>query len=105
MWSRTRTRSRTRNNSCSLLCDSHGDSHVRLGEGATTYSQPLMCSFSMLFNYLNILKQGGLQGVQLFAAQSLPQRFAGLSYYDQHSHTVTHTASPRFQPFSPQGGG
>jgi hypothetical protein len=46
-----------------------------IGEGATTYSQPLACSFAMLYNYLNILKQGGLNGVELFAAQALPSFF------------------------------
>ncbi len=47
-----------------------------LGEGATTYSQPLDQSFATLYNYLNILKQTGLNGVKLFAKQSLPDFFA-----------------------------
>ena len=46
-----------------------------LGEGATTYSQPLDQSFATLYNYLNILKQTGLNGVQVFAKQSLPDFF------------------------------
>ena len=48
-----------------------------LGEGATTYSQPLATtgSFASLYNYLNILKQTGLNGVQVFAKQSLPDFF------------------------------
>jgi hypothetical protein len=46
-----------------------------LGEGSTTYSQPIACSFAMLYNYLDILKECGLQGVQLFVAQALPAFF------------------------------
>lgn len=43
-----------------------------LGEGATTYSQPLDSSYAMAFNYINILKYSGLAGVDVFAKQSLP---------------------------------
>jgi hypothetical protein len=46
-----------------------------IGEGATTYGQPLDNSFAMLYNYLNILAEGGMLGVSVFIKQSLPDLF------------------------------
>lgn len=46
-----------------------------LGEGATTYSQPLDASFATLYNYIDILAETGLAGVGVFAMQSIGDLF------------------------------
>ena len=47
-----------------------------IGEGATVYGQSLDQSFSMLCNYLNILRVGGINGAKLFARQNICDMFA-----------------------------
>ena len=55
-----------------------------IGEGATTYSQPLDGSYAMLYNYLNILKEGGKQGIAAFIKQAL----GGLFYAQRGNATI-----------------
>ena len=47
-----------------------------VGEGATTYSQPLDGTYAALFNLLNILGEGGLLGSSLFAHQAIVTNYA-----------------------------